>query len=82
MSSCRKLTLRRTKIHESAARVACSGKNQTMTKIYVGNLAKMATNDDLQQAFSQHGKVSDVSIVMDRATGQSRFRVHRYAGRH
>ncbi len=43
-----------------------------MTKIYVGNLAKMATNDDLQQAFSQHGKVSDVSIVMDRATGQSR----------
>jgi RNA recognition motif-containing protein len=43
-----------------------------MTKIYVGNLAKMTTNEDLQQAFSQHGKVSEVSIVMDRATGQSR----------
>ena len=43
-----------------------------MTKIYVGNLAQMATRDDLQQTFSQHGKVSDVNIVIDRATGQSR----------
>jgi cold-inducible RNA-binding protein len=43
-----------------------------MTKIYVGNLAHTATEDDLMQAFSQHGKVSEVSIVKDRETGRPR----------
>ncbi|HUT62059.1 MAG TPA: RNA-binding protein [Phycisphaerae bacterium] len=43
-----------------------------MTSIYVGNLAHSATEDDLRQAFSQHGEVSDVNIVKDRETGRSR----------
>ena len=43
-----------------------------MTSIYVGNLAHSATEDDLQQAFSQHGEVTDVNIVKDRQTGASR----------
>ncbi len=43
-----------------------------MTSIYVGNLAHSATEDDLRQAFSQHGEVSDVNIVTDRETGRPR----------
>ena len=43
-----------------------------MTSIYVGNLAHSATEDDLRQAFGQHGEVSDVNIVTDRETGRPR----------
>lgn len=40
--------------------------------IYVGNLSYQASEDDLREAFSAHGTVTSVSIIMDRATGQSR----------
>jgi RNA recognition motif-containing protein len=43
-----------------------------MTSIYVGNLPTAATEDELMQAFSQHGKVSEVNIVKDRETGRPR----------
>ncbi len=43
-----------------------------MTSIYVGNLPAAATEDELLQAFSQHGKVSTVNIVKDRETGRPR----------
>ncbi len=41
-------------------------------KLYVGNLAHEATEDDLQEAFSALGEVKDVNIVKDKETGQSR----------
>lgn len=43
-----------------------------MTSIYVGNLPNTATENDLEQAFAQYGKVADVKIVKDRETGQPR----------
>jgi cold-inducible RNA-binding protein len=43
-----------------------------MTSIYVGNLSRDATEDDLQQAFGQFGQVSQISIVKDRETGLPR----------
>jgi cold-inducible RNA-binding protein len=43
-----------------------------MTSIYVGNLARTATEDDLRQAFGQYGAVSTVNIIKDRETGQPR----------
>ncbi len=43
-----------------------------MKRIYVGNLAHTATDDDLRQAFAQYGVVSAVDIVKDRQTGRSR----------
>ena len=43
-----------------------------MTSIYVGNLSHGATEDDLMKAFSQHGTVTNVSIVKDRETGRPR----------
>lgn len=41
-------------------------------KLYVGNLPFDATADDLIQAFSEYGTVSQAQIVMDRDTGRSR----------
>jgi len=43
-----------------------------MKRIYVGNLAHTATDDELRQAFAQYGVVSAVDIVKDRQTGRSR----------
>ena len=43
-----------------------------MTSIYVGNLAHAATEDDLREAFSQHGNVAEVKIITDRETGRPR----------
>jgi RNA recognition motif-containing protein len=40
--------------------------------IYVGNLSFDATEDDVRQAFNQHGEVSEVKIVCDRETGRPR----------
>ena len=42
------------------------------TRIYVGNLAFHSTADIVKSAFAQHGEVTDVHLVMDRQTGQSR----------
>ncbi len=43
-----------------------------MTSIYVGNLAHAATEDDVREAFSQHGTVAEVKIITDRETGRPR----------
>jgi RNA recognition motif-containing protein len=40
--------------------------------IYVGNLSYGMSEDELRQAFSAHGEVSSVKILMDRETGRSR----------
>jgi RNA recognition motif-containing protein len=40
------------------------------TKLYVGNLPFQTTENDLQDAFSQHGAVREVHVVLDRATGR------------
>jgi cold-inducible RNA-binding protein len=41
-------------------------------KLYVGNLSFETTENDLQDLFEQHGKVSEVSLIMDHTTGKSR----------
>lgn len=41
-------------------------------KLYVGNLAHEATEDDLREAFAALGEVKDVNIVQDKQTGESR----------
>ena len=41
-------------------------------KLYVGNLSFETTENDLQDAFAQHGQVSEVALMMDRMTGKSR----------
>src|SRR3954470_18737391 len=41
-------------------------------KLYVGNISFTTTNEDLAEAFGQHGTVTSAQIVMDRETGRSR----------
>ena len=43
-----------------------------MINIYVGNLSYTASEDDIRQAFEEHGEVATVSIIKDRETGRSR----------
>jgi RNA recognition motif-containing protein len=40
--------------------------------IYVGNLAREVTEDELRAAFEAYGKVSSVSLLKDRLTGEPR----------
>ncbi len=42
------------------------------SRLYVGNLSFHSTSEGVREAFSQHGEVTDVHVVMDRQTGQSR----------
>src|SRR5579859_5911062 len=42
------------------------------TRLYVGNLSFSSTVDTVREAFARIGEVTDVHIVTDRATGQSR----------
>ena len=43
-----------------------------MISIYVGNLLYTATEDELQQLFSQFGTVNSVKLIKDRETGRPR----------
>lgn len=40
--------------------------------MYVGNLAKSLTEDELKAAFAQFGEVSSVKIIMDHFSGRSK----------
>ena len=40
--------------------------------IYVGNLPREATEDDLRQAFEEFGQVTSAKIITDKFTGDSR----------
>jgi len=40
--------------------------------IYVGNLSRDATEDDLRQAFESFGEVGSINIIKDKFTGESR----------
>ncbi len=41
-------------------------------RIYVGNLAKSTTDEDLKTLFAQAGTVSAAEVVKDRDSGQSK----------
>ncbi|MCG3170025.1 MAG: hypothetical protein CALGDGBN_01556 [Pseudomonadales bacterium] len=40
--------------------------------IYTGNLAYSVSDQDLRSAFEAFGKVTSASVIIDRATGQSK----------
>lgn len=47
-------------------------KDTMETKLYVGNLAFAATEEDLRVHFSQVGAVKSVTLIKDRETGRSK----------
>jgi RNA recognition motif-containing protein len=42
------------------------------TRIYVGNLNKATTEDEINTLFAQAGTVTSVDLVKDRGTGKSK----------
>ena len=40
--------------------------------IYVGNLAREVTEDELRQSFEAFGQVTSVNVIKDRYSGESR----------
>ena len=42
------------------------------TKLYIGNLSYNLTENDIEDLFSPHGPVSEVNLMLDRATGRPR----------
>lgn len=43
-----------------------------MKTLYVGNLPKELTTNDIKQLFSKHGLIYSVTLIIDRKTGQKR----------
>jgi len=41
-------------------------------KLYIGNLSYNSTEQELRDLFSQAGEITDLQIISDGATGQSR----------
>lgn len=44
----------------------------SLKKIYVGNLSRNTSEQELEAAFSAHGAIRSVAIIRDRYTGDSR----------
>lgn len=42
------------------------------TKLYVGKLSYATTEDELKALFAEHGNVTDVQVIKDRESGQSK----------
>jgi len=42
------------------------------TRLYVGNLSKSTTEDELNTLFAQAGKVTAVQVIKDRKSGESK----------
>jgi len=51
---------------------APEGENLMGRRLYVGNLAWTVTDQDLNDAFAEAGKVDSSQVIMDRATNRSR----------
>jgi RNA recognition motif-containing protein len=47
-------------------------KGESNMNIYVGNLSRDVTEDELRQEFTAFGEVTSASIIKDRYSGQSR----------
>ena len=45
---------------------------RSLKKIYVGNLSRNTTDQELEAAFSAYGAIRSVAIIRDRYTGDSR----------
>ena len=42
------------------------------SKIYVGNLPFSTTSDELQELFETYGKITQLNVIKDHATGRSK----------
>jgi len=55
-----------------AVRATARGVLDLGKRIYVGNIPFSLTEDELREAFGQHGSVTSVDVITDRETGRPR----------
>jgi RNA recognition motif-containing protein len=48
------------------------GEEEKRMNIYVGNLSREVSEQELREAFEAHGQVSSARVIKDRYTGESR----------
>jgi RNA recognition motif-containing protein len=62
------------KLEDIVIGVAPRPKQKTVgpTKLFVGGLSWETTGEDLRQAFSKFGNVTEATVIADRGTGRSR----------
>jgi RNA recognition motif-containing protein len=49
-----------------------AARNESLKKLYVGNLPFSMTEEELRELFEQHGSTVSVRVITDRETGRSR----------
>jgi len=49
-----------------------AARNESLKKLYVGNLSFTTTEEELRELFEQHGSTASVRVITDRETGRSR----------
>lgn len=49
-----------------------AARNESLKKLYVGNLPFSTTEDTLRELFETHGNIVSVRVITDRETGRSR----------
>jgi RNA recognition motif-containing protein len=49
-----------------------TARNESLKKLYVGNLPFETNEDELREMFEQHGPTVSVRVITDRETGRSR----------
>ena len=56
----------------AAFEIVTTPREDTMTRIYVGNLNRLTTADQLHRLFQKHGSVRKAGLLRDAETGVSR----------
>ena len=46
--------------------------SMSLKRLFVGNLSKYTSEQELREAFAEHGRVLSVTLVVDEATGRPR----------
>jgi RNA recognition motif-containing protein len=59
-------------VASARAIVPGAARNESLKKLYVGNLPFSTTEDTLRELFEQHGNTVSVRVITDRETGRSR----------
>jgi len=59
-------------LEDETEKAIFQNKKKIKTNIYVGNLSRDVTEDDLKEAFGAFGEIASVSVIKDKFSGESR----------
>ncbi|KAI3731994.1 hypothetical protein L1987_63190 [Smallanthus sonchifolius] len=57
---------------ETPATVTLDPSSEAARRLYVGNIPRTTTNDELQKVFQEHGAIEKVEVMYDKYSGRSR----------